>query len=285
MAEKIDTSVSWLVVGTIHIPPYIDIDVKDCLRQIAEKQVTIEKKEYLYTICNVTEVENGAVAGLLLKFAKKASEEVFNYQIWAPREYGVSDKVITGSRFLVGESNQIVLEDKKPQLSRTNFASRLEDLLGEVVKSEYGGVFQLDVYFHKDPNRIQKFIREHKVVSSITLTNIKIKNPLPKTEGVADARVMIEDSRMTKCEIENPSSGINKEGNLFKGFVTLSEEGQLDLEIQAPRVDRSGRVSIDSFMSKLRLYRKRIDIRKDLGSFINEASQLLRDHLKRSQGK
>jgi hypothetical protein len=271
-------------VGTIHFPPYVNekVDVSDCLRQIAQNHIKIVKGDYIYTICTIEDVPGVGVAGLLLKFAQKASEEVFNYDVWAPREYGVEDKVIIGSRFLVGEGNLIVLEDKPPQLARTNFANRLEELLAEVVREELP-VFELDVYFHKDPTRIQKFITEHDVVSSIALTNIKIKNPLPRTKDVDTARSMIADMGMAKCEIENPKEGINKDGHLFRGFVNLSEEGQLDMEICAPKADRSGRVSIDSFLTKLKLLRRRVEIEKGMCPFINEAGKLLKTHLRRHQ--
>lgn len=277
-------SASWLVVGTIHFPHYVEqkIDLNDCLRRIAQERVKIEKGEYIYTICTTEEVPSVGIAGLLLKFAKKSSEEVFNEETWTPREYGVEGKVIIGSRFLVGEGNLIVLEDRPPQLARTNFANRLEELLAEVVRNEFP-IFELEVYFHKDPTRIQKFIKEHEVVSSIALTNIKIKNPLPRTEDVKEARKMITDVGMTKCEIENPKDGINKDGHLFKGFVNLSEEGQLDMEISAPKVDRSGKVTIDSFFTKLRLLRRRVEIEKGMRPFINAACKLLRTHLRRYQ--
>ena len=87
---------------------------------------------------------------------------------------------------------------------------------------------------------------------------------------------------MTDAEIENARDGLRNEGDVFQGLLSLSEQGQLNMKLVGERRGRRGPV-IESISTKARLLRKRFEIGRSMGAFLEVATEVLKEHKRRFQ--
>lgn len=272
-------AVSWLVIGTLHYPKYLGEDIVDCLDKIVKNRIVVERGEYLYTLCHVqTQANDKFVVGEMVKLTRESKEKYFDPKKWEPIEYEMHGKrLVISSRFLLGQNSIMVIEHKRPSLPRSTFANMLKELLSRVIDDP---VFTLDVTFHKNPTEIQTFIKEQDQILSISLSNILLKNPTFERRKIKKAEALIKEIGMTRGKLENPETGINKQGEVFEGFVGLAEQGQLDMTIQGRKdADRPG--TKRTLATKQRILIERIEIEGDLKSFTKAAWAFLKKHQER----
>jgi hypothetical protein len=271
-------AVSSMVLGTVHYPKYLSEGITDCLKKIVKKRVMAIRGSFAYTLCYLEPTVDGqCVAGEMVKLASETKEKYFDQEKWEPIEFQLGGKkLVIGSRFLLSPENFIVIEDKRPDLTRTTFSRMLTALLAKTLDDP---VFTLQITFHKDPIQIQKFIKEQDRIVRISMSRILLKNPLFDKNKIDKALKLIQELNMSKGRMENPEKGLNKESDIFGGLVGLAEQGQLDMSIQGVSEDRPGTKRM--FMTKQKLLVERVKIEGDVGSFSKEAWDFLNKHRKR----
>lgn len=224
-------SVSWLVLGVIHLPKnYVLYTLKDCLKLIAKNQITKKRGKFEYTICNMEE-RDSIIYGELVRISLETKERYFDTRTWRLKYHDLQGRrTAVGSRFVLIDET-MVIEERTTHLPKTTFRNMLEELIRDVLKDQ---MFTLSIYFYKDERLIKAWIDDQDLLTTLAASNIKLKNIYHKRDKIQAALDLIEENKSTKVKIEN-ENGLNKDGGLVGGLIGLAEQGQLDLALSGAK--------------------------------------------------